>query len=155
MRRKNIMRSVTLPGMIITGLFVLSLVYAQTPGTGKTSYAPVDIKEDFTTIMTRMKAAKVEVMKRQMGLLNERYDLSNRPASGVTMSRGKPIQEGVRVKLPPGVSWEQLGAMSLEEIREKGLFPEGVHAPPAPQPSRGRHGVSAVPHRLRDRRPPV
>jgi len=72
-----------------------------------------------------MTAVKAEVMKRQMDLLNERYDLSNRPASGVTMSRGKPIQEGVRAKLPPGVSWEQLAAMSPEEIREKGLFPKG------------------------------
>ena len=77
MRRKNIMRGLTLLGMVVTGLFVLSLVDAQTPGTGKTSYAPVDIKEDFTTIMNRMKAAKAEVMKRQMALLNERYDLSN------------------------------------------------------------------------------
>jgi cytochrome c peroxidase len=125
MCRKNIMRGVTLLGMIITGLFVLSLVYAQAPARGNTSYAPVDIKEDFTTIMKRMTAAKAEVMKRQMDLLNERYDLSNRPASGVTMPRGKPIQEGVRAKLPPGVSWEQLAAMSPDEIREKGLFPKG------------------------------
>ena len=28
------------------------------------------------------------------------------------MSRGKPIQEGVRVKLPPGMTWERLTAMS-------------------------------------------
>ena len=46
-----------------------------------------------------MKAAQPEVMKRQMDLLNARYDLRNRPAKDVTMSRGKPIQEGVRVKL--------------------------------------------------------
>ena len=39
--------------------------------------------------MARMKTAKPEVMKRQMDLLNERYDLSNRPAKGVTMSRGQ------------------------------------------------------------------
>jgi hypothetical protein len=58
--------------------------------------------------MARMKAAKPEVMKRQMDLLAERYDLSNRPAMGVTMSRGKRIQEGVRVRLPKGMSWERL-----------------------------------------------
>jgi hypothetical protein len=46
------------------------------------------------------------------GAPQERYDLSNRPAQGVTMSRGKPIQEGVRVKLPPGMTWERLTAMS-------------------------------------------
>jgi cytochrome c peroxidase len=139
MRRKNIMHSITLLGMILTGLLVPSLAYAQTPGTGQTSYAPVDITEDFTTIMNRMKAAKADVMKRQMDLLNERYDVSNRPAPGVTMSRGKPIQEGVRVKLPAGVSWEQLAAMSPEEIRDKGLFPKGFL--PLPHPNHPEGGM--------------
>jgi hypothetical protein len=41
------------------------------------------------------------------------------------MSRGKPIQEGVRVKLPEGVSWDKLAAMMPEEIREKDMFPAG------------------------------
>jgi hypothetical protein len=70
-----------------------------------------------------MKAAKPEVMQRQMDLLNERYDLSNRPARGVAMSRRKPIQEGVRAKLPQTLTWEKLAAMSPEEIRGKNLFP--------------------------------
>ena len=35
-------------------------------------------QEDFAAIMARMKAAKPEVMKRQMDLLTARYDLSNR-----------------------------------------------------------------------------
>jgi len=41
------------------------------------------------------------------------------------MSRGKPIQEGVRVKLPQGVTWERLSGMDPEEIKQKGLYPEG------------------------------
>jgi hypothetical protein len=41
-------------------------------------------------------------MKPQMALLGQRYDLSDRAAAGVTMSGGKPIQDGVRVKLPGG-----------------------------------------------------
>ena len=49
-------------------------------------------------------------MKRQVDLLAERYDLANRAATGVTMSRGKAVQEGVRVKLPAGMTWEQLAA---------------------------------------------
>ena len=45
---------------------------------------------------------------------------------GVMMSGGgKPVQAGVRVKLPPGVTWESLAAMSPDEIRERGLLPEG------------------------------
>jgi len=64
-------------------------------------------------------------MKRQMDLLNERYDLSDHPAKDVTMSRGKSIQEGVRAKLPKDMTWEKLSAMSPEEIREKDSFPAG------------------------------
>ncbi|MBI5125307.1 MAG: cytochrome B6 [Planctomycetes bacterium] len=106
-------------------LIVLNQGYAQESGKKGSSYAPVVIKEDFATIMARMKTAKPEVMKRQMDLLNERYDLSNLPAKEVTMSRGKPIQEGVRAKLPKDMTWEKLSAMSPEEIREKDLFPAG------------------------------
>jgi len=107
--------------------------FAQSPS----SYSPVVIKESFDAIIARMKAAKPEVMKRHMDLLNERYDLSNRPASGVTMSRGKPIQEGVRVKLPPDITWDRLGAMGPEEIREKDLFPAGFFPLPHPNHSEG------------------
>ena len=65
---------------------------------------PVDIKESFASTMARMKAAKRDIMKKHADLLAARYDLANRPAKGVTMSRGKPVQEGVRVKLPAGVN---------------------------------------------------
>ena len=112
------------------------------------SYSPVVITEEFETIRKRMEAAKPEIMERQMQLLAERYDLGDRPAKGVTMSRGKPVQEGVRVKLPAGVkSWQELAAMTPEDIREKGLWPKGFLPAAAPEPSRGRHGVPQAPHR--------
>ncbi len=106
---------------------------------GQSSYAPVDIKETFASIMTRMIQAKPEIEKRQADLLRERYDLSNRPAAGVTMSRGKPVQEGIRVKLPAGVTWETLAAMSPEEIRAKNLFPKGFY--PLPHPNHPEGGM--------------
>ena len=75
----------------------------QTPS----SYAPVDIKEPFEVTVARMEAAKPQLAERQTALLNMRYDLADKPAQGVTMTRGKPVQEGVRVKLPEGVeSWQ-------------------------------------------------
>jgi cytochrome c peroxidase len=104
------------------------------------SYAPVDIKETFPTIMARMKAAKAAVMKRQMDFLGQRYDLSDRAVQGVTMSGGKPIQEGVRVKLPTGMTWEKLAAMGPEEIREKDLFPAGFL--PLPHPNHPEGGMT-------------
>jgi cytochrome c peroxidase len=89
------------------------------------SYMPVVPKETFKETMDRMSAAKPAIMERQKALLAERYDLSDRPAKGVTMSRGKPIQEGIRVKLPAGVTWEKLAETSPEEIKANDLWPKG------------------------------
>jgi cytochrome c peroxidase len=91
----------------------------------KSSYMPVVETESFAIVQDRMSAAKAAVMKHQMDLLAERYDLSNRPAEGVVMDRSKPVQEGVRVKAPPGVTWAQLASMTPEQIHEKELFPQG------------------------------
>jgi len=106
---------------------------------GMTSYAPVAITEDFDVTMMRMKANKSEVMQRQMDLLNQRYDLSNNPAPNVTMSRGKPIQQGVRVKLPPNITWQKLADMTPSQIRDKNLFPKGFY--PLPHPNHPEGGM--------------
>ena len=120
-------------------LLWVSGVSAQEAGTKGSSYAPVAITEDFATTVARMKAAKAEVMQRQVDLLTERYDLRNRPATGVTMSRSKPVQGGVRVTLPPGVTWTQLAAMSPEAIKDKGVFPKGFL--PLPHPNHAEGGM--------------
>ncbi|OGP88437.1 MAG: cytochrome B6 [Deltaproteobacteria bacterium RBG_16_47_11] len=126
--------------LILVGVFIgLGIIYAQESSKKVSSYSPVVIQEDFSTTMARMKAAKPEVMKRHMDLLHARYDLSNRPAAGATMSRGKPIQEGVRVKPPKGMTLERLAAMSPEEIREKDLFPAGFF--PLPHPNHPEGGM--------------
>ncbi len=91
----------------------------------KSSYQFPVAEESFLAMFRRTSAEKPDVRNRQMNVLNERYDLSDRPSSTTKMSRGKPVQAGVRVKLPAGVSWEQLSAMSSEDIRAKGLFPAG------------------------------
>ena len=103
------------------------------------SYSPVVLKESFDTVKERMEKAKPKVMKRQMKLLEERYDLSDRAAPGVTMPRGKPVQEGVRAKLSKGATWEKLGAMTPEQIKEKGLFPKGFL--PLPHPNHPEGGM--------------
>jgi cytochrome c peroxidase len=96
-------------------------------------------QETFTALVARMKADKPAVMRKHMDLLGERYDLSNRAAAGVTMSRGKPLQSGVRAKLPAGITWERLAAMTPEEVREKGLFPKGFY--PLPHPNHPEGGM--------------
>ncbi|WP_163992783.1 cytochrome B6 [Pyxidicoccus caerfyrddinensis] len=106
---------------------------------GRTSYMPLDQTEPFADVMARMKAEKPKVTARHQQLLNQRYDLGNRPARGLTMSRGKAVQEGVRVKLPQGVTWDSLAAMSPEAIRDKGLFPGGLM--PLPHPNHPEGGM--------------
>src|SRR5215813_3366475 len=93
--------------------------FAQQGERGQSSYLPVDITEPFTSLMARLSAEKPSVEQVHNSLLNDRYDLSDRPAQGVTMDRTKPLQEGVRVKLPAGVTWESLAAMTPDQIASR------------------------------------
>jgi cytochrome c peroxidase len=76
-------------------------------------------------------------MERQLALLRARYDLSDRAEPGVMMSRGKPVQGDVRVRLPEGVSWQQLAAMPPATIRQQNLFPDGFRPLPHPKHTEG------------------
>ena len=140
--RENWKIAAAVTGLLIMGAVVGTLgARAQTgspPGPSKSSYLPV-IEENFPTVMARMSGAKAAVMQRQMALLAERYDLSDRPATGVTMGRGKAVQEGVRVKLAAGATWDALAKMTPEEIRDKGLYPAGFM--PLPHPNHPEGGM--------------
>jgi cytochrome c peroxidase len=116
-----------------SGAFVLA---AEPP---PSSYTPVVPKEDFKTVMTKMKSEKPEVMKRQMDLLAQRYDLRDDPVPGLKMSRNKPVQQGVRVKLGQGISWNQLAQMKPEEMSERDVFPAGFL--PLPHPNHPEGGM--------------
>jgi cytochrome c peroxidase len=104
---------------------------------GLTSYQPVAIDQPFAARMAQDVAAKPGVEREHRALLEERYDLGDHPAQGVTMERGKPLQEGVRVKLPQGVSWEQLASMTPEAIRDRGSWPKGFLPLPHPKQATG------------------
>jgi cytochrome c peroxidase len=129
-------------GLLIVGT-VMGAIHGQAqtgpkPDPPGSSYLPV-IEEDFPAVLARMSAAKAAIMKRQLDLLGARYDLSDRPAAGVTMSRGKPVQDGVRVRLPAGATWEALATMTPGEIRDKGLYPAGFM--PLPHPNHPEGGM--------------
>ncbi|HJS08889.1 MAG TPA: cytochrome B6 [Pirellulales bacterium] len=94
-------------------------------------------QEDFKSLVKRTQSEKPKFAKRQQDMLKTRYDLADRPAKGVTMSRGKPVQEGVRVKLPQGTTWEKLAAMSPDEIKNKNLWPAGFLPLPHPHHEAG------------------
>lgn len=86
-----------------------------------------------------MEAAKPDIGARQQALLEERYDLSDRPMKGITSGRGKPVQDGVRIKLSSGVGWQDLAAMKPEDIKAKDLWPKGFL--PLPHPNHPEGGM--------------
>src|SRR5215211_2611759 len=86
-----------------------------------TSFIPV-VEKDLKSVMQKMVAEKPAIAEKHSAHLQERYDLANAAADGATMFRGKPLQKGVRVKLPEGTTWDQLGAMSPADIKTKKLW---------------------------------
>jgi cytochrome c peroxidase len=105
-------------------LAVVTSVFAQQDG-------------EFNALVKELQNGKPEFAKRHQKLLVERYDMTDRPAKGVTMSRGKAMQEGVRIHLPQGLTWEKLAAMSPEEIKSKNLWPAGFYPLPHPHHEAG------------------
>ena len=91
---------------------------------------------DFPTLMAAKIAEKPATQARQQALLEARYDLSDRPADGVLMTRGKAVQSGVRVLLP-GISWAELSLLTPEEIKAQDLFPFGFFPLPHPKQPEG------------------
>src|SRR3954470_22302129 len=66
----------------------------------------------FSRVKAADEAQKAAVMQRQSGLVKERNDLPDRGMPSFMMSGGrKPVQQGVRVKLAVGVTWDALAAM--------------------------------------------
>lgn len=91
-----------------------------------TTYRPLPARP-FSAVKADDEAQKPRVMARQRALLEERYDLSDRPMPGAMMSGGtKPVQHGVRVKLAKGQTWQGLAEMSPGEIRDRNLLPNGL-----------------------------
>jgi cytochrome c peroxidase len=107
------------------GIVALLGVALSDPLPPDTTYRPLPT-QPFSTVKAADEAQKREVMERQGNLLDQRYDLADRPLAGLMMSGGrKAVQGGVRVKLPAGVTWESLAAMSADEIKQRGLLPDG------------------------------
>lgn len=83
------------------------------------TYRPLPL-QPFSAVKDQDQRQKPAVMQKQTSLLEERYDLRDIPADDVMMSGGrKAVQQGVRVKLPDGVTWEELAKMAPDEIRSK------------------------------------
>lgn len=92
---------------------------------------------DFSVLVKRLQEEKPKFAERHKELLLERYDLADRPAPGVTMSGGKAVQEGVRVRLAKNLTWDKLAGLSPQEIRDRNLWPAGFYPLPHPHHEAG------------------
>lgn len=128
-----------------TMLTALCVVNAKEVKKLESSYMPVMVTESFAAVRERDIAEKLEVMNKHMALLNVRYDLSGKTDPIAKMSGGKLLPVGPTAKLSSGISWEILGAMSPEEIKQKNIFPY----PPLPHVKHATGGMVVAPMQLK------
>lgn len=86
-----------------------------------------------------MSAAKEGFENKHRALLDQRYDLSDKPSPTARMAGGKAVQSGVRAKLKAGTSWSSLATMSPAEIKQKDQWPDGFF--PLPHPNHMEGGM--------------
>jgi hypothetical protein len=87
---------------------------------------PLGADKPFNTFAETLQAesgAKASVMAAQRRLLEKRYNLKAQFDPQLRMSRGKAIAIGPTARLPEGLTWESLDAMSSSDIKAKNLFP--------------------------------
>lgn len=119
-----------------TALLALSNAHAQVESAEKLgipedadpiheTYLPVIQDRPFEEVMQADIEARPRFMQRQQELLERRYDLSDRPSETMMSGGSKAVQEGIRVRLPDGMTWAELNELTPAEIRERDVFPEG------------------------------
>ncbi len=101
---------------------VASFSIAQTEKKVVSSYGPTNQDMTFEQIKAVRMSVKAERAKEHMDMLNRRYDLSVKTSGNATMSGGKALPVGPTAKLS-GVTWEELGKMTPEDIKSKNIFP--------------------------------
>ena len=118
-----------------TGLMTV-LVFASLAGVSA-AQGTAQNPPEFQALIAKLSGEKPQFAKRQQDMLALRYDLSNKPAADAKMSRGKAVQDGVRVRLAQGVTWDQLAAMAPADIKARNLWPEGFFPLPHPHHEAG------------------
>jgi len=74
-------------------------------------------------VVKKETANKPDVMKAQRELLEKRYNLTAKTDPAVKMSRGKLVPIGPTARLPQGMTWDQIGALTPADIKQRDIFP--------------------------------
>jgi cytochrome c peroxidase len=109
--------------LLSSGLLFIAISIAAQQGTVTSSYSPTNQTETFDQIKAARLAVKAERAKAHAEMLSSRYVLDGRTDPTVKMSAGKALPVGPTAKRAPGLTWEQLGQMTPDEIRDRDVFP--------------------------------
>jgi cytochrome c peroxidase len=127
-KRPLITRAATSIVVAMAGLTTAWTVFAAPPK--DQTYMPVVPTQSFEDTFKADTDEKGEVLARQKALLEKRYDLSDNPSDVQMSGKRKAVQQGVRVKLPGGATWDKLDSMTPEQIKQQNLFPMGFRPLP-------------------------
>jgi cytochrome c peroxidase len=118
---KSLRMSLIVPAI---AMIALTLSAAPRPEAGKveSSYGPINQNQTFEQIKAERLAVKAQRAKAHKDLLAKRYDLTPKTDPATKMSGGKAVPMGPTARLQ-GVTWDELGRMAPDQIREKGIFP--------------------------------
>jgi cytochrome c peroxidase len=109
------------PGVIaVAGIAALA---ASSLAEGPSRKAPAAASKQFVATMQKLADARPALTKRANDVLAQRYDLSGNADPSLRMSGGKkPVPVGPTARLK-GLSWDELAALPLDEIKKRGVFP--------------------------------
>jgi cytochrome c peroxidase len=94
------------------------------------TYMPVVPTKSFDDIYKQDTSEKDKVMRDQKTLLEKRYDLRDDPSDIQMSGKRKAVQQGVRVKLSNGMTWDRLSSMTPEQIKKQDVYPMGFRPLP-------------------------
>ena len=94
-------------------------------GKGQTSFGSPELPMSWDAWVSMLEKQKPGLMKEVKAYMASRYNFSGEAVPGMFMSGGrKAIMKGPVARLPHGVnSWEELDAMTPDQIKEKDVFP--------------------------------
>jgi cytochrome c peroxidase len=117
--------------MAITGVAVLAVGrFAGAAAPTDQTYSPVVPTKSFDDVYNEDTADKAKVMSDQKALLEKRYDLGDKPSNVQMSGKRKAVQQGVRAKRANGMTWDKLGGMTPEQIKQQNAFPMGFRPLP-------------------------
>jgi cytochrome c peroxidase len=94
-------------------------------GRGPSSWGAPTLHMPWDEWKQQCEQQKPQLMADVQRYMQQRFDFHGRPIDGQMMSGGrKPVPAGPVVRLPEGIaSFEALGALPVEEVRQRDLFP--------------------------------